>query len=500
MHICRTTPGGRSLFNGKDGELLPGFGIRFVYYRDGIGNVAQAEKRSSEQNLHTGSNRSLRVRRLPIYENEHPGETQGRSGHAFTGNRAPRGASPKGRKTNTPNAGFESLSDPSVLVIGGGPAGLRAAEIVTRRGVQTKLYEQKASPGRKFLVAGRGGLNVTHSEPFEDFVTRYDSPERWRKLLKNFSPSDLRTWFTELGIETFVGTSGRVFPRNIRTPNVLEKWLDRLDGMGCDIQVGRRFHQILGSGPYEVVFQRGSDFELVSADGVIFCLGGASWPQTGSDALWIPEFERLRIKVRQFIPANVGWETPWSKEFLKVAEGKPLKNLEVRSGGHTVRGELVITEYGLEGGALYQLTRELRSSPQIVIDFKPEISEPELRARWKEPNDLHAGAMRSWKLSTAAIAVIEETSAPKTVDALIAATKKCVINLTRPRPIEEAISSAGGIPWEEFNDDLMLKAWPGMFCAGEMIDWEAPTGGYLLQGCFVTGTIAGLGAVKWAKR
>jgi uncharacterized flavoprotein (TIGR03862 family) len=377
---------------------------------------------------------------------------------------------------------------------------MRAAEIVCRRGLKTKLFEQKGSPGRKFLVAGRGGLNVTHSEPFEDFVTRYDSPDRWRQMLKRFTPDDLRVWFTELGIETFIGTSGRVFPRNIRTPNVLEKWLDRLDGMGCDIQVGRRFHQILGSGPYEVVFQRGADFELVSTDAVIFSLGGASWPQTGSDALWIPEFERLGVRVRKFVASNVGWEANWSKGFLEIAEGKPLKNLEVECGGRKVKGELVITEYGLEGGALYQLTRELRDTPKITIDFKPDIPEKELKDRWKNSDDLRVGAIRSWKLSAAAMSVIEEICAPKNLAELIKATKKCEITLTRPRPIEEAISSAGGIPWDQFTDDLMLRLRPGIFCAGEMIDWEAPTGGYLLQGCFVTGTIAGLGAVKWVGR
>jgi uncharacterized flavoprotein (TIGR03862 family) len=389
------------------------------------------------------------------------------------------------------------LNDARVVVIGGGPAGLRAAEIIAYRGVKTRLFDQKGSPGRKFLVAGRGGLNITHSEPLSDFAKRYDSPKIWASILKRFTPDDLRLWFTELGIETFIGTSGRVFPRNIRTPTVLEKWLDRLDGLGCDIQVGKRFHQILGSGPFEVVFQRGAKFELVTADAVVFALGGASWPQTGSDALWIPEFRRRGVKVRDFIPANVGWEKEWSEALLKLAEGKPLKNLSVSCAGHRVKGELVITKYGLEGGALYQVGRELRTAHRIEIDFKPESTEADLLAKWKTGLDLSAGAIKCWKLSPAAVAVIMEVCAPTTVNKLIKAVKKCPIAFVRPRPIEEAISSAGGVPWEELDEDLMLRALPGIFCAGEMIDWEAPTGGYLLQGSFATGTIAGQGVAKW---
>ncbi len=355
------------------------------------------------------------------------------------------------------------MNGPSVAVVGGGPAGLRAAEIIARHGIHTTIFEQKASPGRKFLVAGRGGLNITHSESLDKFASRYDLPERWAVLLERFSPRDLREWFGQLGVETFLGTSGRVFPRNIRTPMVLELWLERLDALGCDLQIGRRFHQMLGSGPYDLVFQRGTQYQLFTADSVLFALGGASWPQTGSDALWVEEFHRLGIHVTEFVASNVGWECQWSEQFLQSAEGKPLKNLEVSCCGKIVAGELMVTEYGLEGGAIYQLTRELRHSPQITIDFKPELS----------------------------------VANPKTLNDWMSATKASHVQLERPRSIEEAISSAGGVPWEELDEDLMLRRLPGVFCAGEMIDWEAPTGGYLLQGCFVTATIAGEGIVKW---
>ena len=385
----------------------------------------------------------------------------------------------------------------SAVVIGAGPAGLRAAEVIAQRGIRTTIFEQKASPGRKFLVAGRGGLNITHSEPLEDFATRYDLPARWHGLLRRFSPDDLRGWFKELGVETFVGTSGRVFPRNIRTPMILELWLERLDGLGVDFQVGRRFHQMLGTGPYDLVFQRGRKYHLVTADAVVFALGVASWPQTGSDALWVEEFRRLGVPVNEFVPANVGWERPWSEAFLEVADGKPLKNLEVTCSGRSVKGELLVTEYGLEGGALYQLTRELRKSPQIEIDFKPGLSHSQLGERWRADVDPKEGAPKLWRMSAAAVALIQEIAHPKTLTQWIAAVKRCRIVFERPRPIAEAISSAGGVPWDQLTDDLMLRSVPGVFCAGEMIDWEAPTGGYLMQGCFVTGTIAGEGAAKW---
>jgi uncharacterized flavoprotein (TIGR03862 family) len=389
------------------------------------------------------------------------------------------------------------LNRAAAVIVGAGPAGLRAAEVIAQRGIHTSIFDQKASPGRKFLVAGRGGLNITHSEPLEEFAERYDRPDRWSILLKRFSPADLRRWFKTLGVETFVGTSGRVFPRNIRTPMILELWLERLDALGVDFQVGRRFHQMLGNGPYDLVFQRGKKYQLVTADAVVFALGGASWPQTGSDALWVEEFRRLGVPVNEFVAANVGWERSWSEVFLAVADGKPLKNLMVTCADKVVKGELMITKYGLEGGALYQLTRELRDSPEIEIDFKPGSSSAELKERLRDGISIKEQVIRTWRLSPATAALIEEIAHPETLSDWILATKRCRIVLERPRPISEAISSAGGVSWDQLTDDLMLRSLPGVYCAGEMIDWEAPTGGYLMQGCFVTGTIAGEGAANW---
>jgi uncharacterized flavoprotein (TIGR03862 family) len=389
------------------------------------------------------------------------------------------------------------LNRAAAVIVGAGPAGLRAAEVLAQQGIHTTIFDQKASPGRKFLVAGRGGLNITHSEPVEEFAERYDRPERWNALLKQFSPTDLRQWFAKLGVETFVGTSGRVFPRNMRTPMVLELWLERLDTLGVDFQVGRRFHQMLGSGPYDLVFQRGKKFQLVTADAVVFALGGASWPQTGSDALWMEEFRRLGVTVKEFVAANVGWEHPWSESFLGIADGKPLKNLQVTCADKAVKGELMITKYGLEGGALYQLTRDLRACPVIEIDFKPGVTAAELKERLRAGTSIKEQVVRTWRLSAASAALIEEIAHPESLNDWVAAVKRCRIVLVRPRPISEAISSAGGVSWDQLTDDLMLHAVPGVYCAGEMIDWEAPTGGYLMQGCFVTGTIAGEGAAKW---
>jgi uncharacterized flavoprotein (TIGR03862 family) len=392
------------------------------------------------------------------------------------------------------------VNQDGALVIGAGPAGLRAAEILATAGIRTRIFEQKPSLGRKFLIAGRGGLNITHSEAHDLFVTRYDSPKRWRRLLEVFPPQQLRNWFEELGVPTFVGTSGRIFPKSQRAPEILERWLERLYQLGCEIRTGYKFHHLLGERPFDVVFQKGSEFALETAGVVIFALGGASWPQTGSDGLWTEQFTSMGISLVPFTPSNVGWECFWSPEFLAVAEGKPLKNVAATCAGRTVRGELLISRYGLEGGVIYQLTRELREDHEIELDLKPDLAEGELRRRWREGESLKESAAKSWRLSTAAIALLEEQGHFSDFEALLAGVKKCKIKLVSPRPVEEAISSAGGVAWDNLDEHLMLKKYPGMFCAGEMIDWDAPTGGYLMQGCFVTGTIAGEGAVKWIAR
>jgi uncharacterized flavoprotein (TIGR03862 family) len=386
------------------------------------------------------------------------------------------------------------------VVIGAGPAGLWAAEALAHSGVVTHIFDHKSSLGRKFLVAGRGGLNITHSEPLESFAARYDDPDRWEGMLQRFPPQALRNWFEELGVATFVGTSGRIFPRSKRAPEILERWLERLYRLGCDIHLGYRFHELAGDGPLDVIFKKGEEPLTVTADAVIFALGGASWPQTGSDATWVEKFGRMGIRVNTFIASNVGWEYTWSPEFLRLAEGKPLKNLSVRCSGRIVRGELLITQYGLEGGALYQLGRQIRENPEIEIDFKPDLSDQDLRDKWRDGESLSDSAVKSWRLSPTAIGLIEEVMKPTDFKSLLVAVRGCALRLSRPRPITEAISSAGGVDWAELDGQLMLNRYPGVFCAGEMIDWDAPTGGYLMQGCYVTGKISGEAAAKWIAR
>jgi uncharacterized flavoprotein (TIGR03862 family) len=391
------------------------------------------------------------------------------------------------------------------LVIGGGPAGLRAAELLSASGAKVILADQMPSAGRKFLIAGRGGLNLTHSEPLEDFVRRYGEPqERWRDLLAEFSPDDLRAWAKDLGIETFIGTSRRVFPVGKQAAPLLRRWIDRLRKQGV---VFRFRHFLTAFRPaknegWEVEFKRPADGVSVHARAIIFALGGASWPQTGSDGAWTRFFEEARIPLIPLAAANVGYEATWPKDFLAQAEGLPLKNIVVRSGGEEAPGELLITKYGLEGGALYQLGRVLRmqKKPQIEIDLKPSFSPEQLAKKlrstpWQE--DSLDRATVAWKLGPVARALLEISVVVDNDEELVRLAKALPVALERPRPIAEAISTAGGVAWEALDADLMLRGYPGLFCAGEMIAWDAPTGGYLLQGCFATGTRAGQAATKF---
>ena len=412
----------------------------------------------------------------------------------------------------------------SVLVIGGGPAGLRAAEVANAAGARVIVCDAQRSVGRKFLVAGRGGLNLTHGEPVEIFPARYiDEPGRWRDLLREFGPADLRAWAAELGFETYVGTSGRVFPLGQKAAGLLRAWLKRLRVSGVEFRIGSRFvglgrepdgwraeFQFQGAAvskpptekakpvwkapiPVKII---GETFSL-TADAIVLALGGASWPETGSDGTWPAILAGHGVEVAPWVPANCGWEVDWPSELLARAEGLPLKNLTVRAGHESVSGELLITRHGLEGGAIYRLGRTLRSMklPCLVIDLKPQLSVETMRERVATLHEARAW-FRAWKLSAAAIALLE-TICPNDCndrEQLIARVKNFTLSLRGPRPIVEAISSAGGVRWSELNEDLMLRKLPGVFVAGEMIDWEAPTGGYLLQGCFATGTRAGRGA------
>jgi uncharacterized flavoprotein (TIGR03862 family) len=391
-----------------------------------------------------------------------------------------------------------------VVVVGGGPAGLRAAELTSAAGLRTLQADHKPSVGRKFLVAGRGGLNLTHSEPVEHFPDRYgDASERWEKLLADFSPDDLRAWAEGLGIETFVGTSGRVFPLTKQAAPLLRRWIERLRKQGVSF---RPRHALTGfrrakNGEWTVDFMTPNGLAKIPSRAVIFALGGASWPQTGSDGGWVNLLSQAGIAITPLTPANCGYEVEWSPEFLVRAEGLPLKNIVVRAGGESVAGELLITTYGVEGGALYQLGRALRgmAAPAIEIDFKPAFTTEQLAAKIRHAPEaqLLDQATRAWRLGEVAVGLLR-MRAPFTSAAELAALAKAYpLTLRGPRPLAEAISTAGGVKWEEMDDRLMLKSHAGIFCAGEMIDWDAPTGGYLIQGCFCTATRAARGVVDF---
>ncbi len=387
----------------------------------------------------------------------------------------------------------------TVAVIGAGPAGLRAAEVAAAGGARVVLCDAQPSAGRKFLVAGRGGLNLTHSEPVENFPARYRAEEeRWRDLLAGFGPDALRAWAEELAVETYVGTSKRVFPRGQKAAVLLRAWLQRLRSAGVEFRTGQRLMGLTKEGDsWRLDFAAG---ESLLARAVVLALGGASWPETGSDGGWPGLLAAHGVEIAPFVAANCGWNVDWPAAVLERAEGLPLKNLNVSAAGEVVSGELLITRYGLEGGAIYRLGPVLRAmtAPELRIDFKPQVTAEVLRERalqHRTPNEW----FRAWKLSPGAVALLESFFPDDCADRekAIARLKDFPLPLGGPRPIAEAISTAGGVMWQELDQQLMLRKMPGVFLAGEMIDWEAPTGGYLLQGCFSTGTRAGQAAAKY---
>ena len=389
-----------------------------------------------------------------------------------------------------------------IAIIGGGPSGLHAAEVAAQAGAEVILFDAKASVGRKFLVAGKGGMNLTHSESLDVFATRYSTStgvdERWSRILAGFTPFDLREWATGLGAETFEAGSGRVYLKNLKAAKLLRAWVSRLRSLGVHFAMRHSLVSMKAGTTIRMEFSNGSNAE---ADALILAIGGASWPQTGSDGQWTHVLENLGISIQPLMPANCGWEHEWSRDFLVLAEGKPLKNVTVQAGDKQVQGELLITGYGMEGGPLYALGKTLRdmSAPAIAIDLKPAHSHEQLVSKMESVRrNFSTEARQRWKLSDAAYALLARKEWTN-VQSVAREAKNCVIPLKGPRPIEEAISSAGGVCWSEIDSNLMLKKLPGLFVAGEMIDWEAPTGGYLLQGCFATGSLAARSAVAWIK-
>lgn len=396
----------------------------------------------------------------------------------------------------------------NIAIIGGGPAGLRAAEVASAGGARVTVFDAKPSVGRKFLVAGRGGLNLTKSEPVERFSAQYRSPmlgwDFWSELITEFDPEALRAWARGLGIETFSASTGRVYPREMKAAPLLRRWVQRLRDGGVLFALRHRWIGLETGAPWRVHFDHDSHEVIREADAVIFAMGGGSWPDTGSDGQWISCWQKLGLEIAPFQSANCGWNVTWPDEVLKAAEGLPLKNIMVKASDCEVAGELLVTKYGLEGGAIYQLGPVLRSmpNPSITIDFKPSATVGALtRKLGPARQNTLTEAVSRWKLSEGAAVIIRslfsDEGSPESLARLV---KSCPVKLTSTRPLAEAISSAGGVVGSELHDNLMLRRYPGIFLAGEMIDWEAPTGGYLMQACFAMGARAARGALDWGRR
>ena len=395
---------------------------------------------------------------------------------------------------------------PHVTIIGAGPAGLFAAEYLACRGHQVTIFDQMPSPGRKFLLAGRGGLNLTHSEPLPRLLSRYREAESWlRQAITDFPPDALRAWCEELGQPTFTGTSGRVFPKVFKAAPLLRAWLRRLDHLGVHFTPRHRW---LGWGPDGALRFAMPEGEIsITTDAALLALGGASWPRMGADGGWVPILRGKGITIADLRPANVGVTIAWSPVLLARFEGAPLKRIALTAGGITQRGEAVITRAGLEGGAVYALSAPLRAaldaqgSATLHLDLRPDIDAATLATRVdraRQSRSLSNFLREQASLAPAAIGLVQEAlHGGRASSPLSQIIKDMPLTVTSLQPIARAISSAGGIPRAALNEDFMLTALPGVFAAGEMLDWEAPTGGYLLQACFSTAQRAAKGIHAW---
>lgn len=389
----------------------------------------------------------------------------------------------------------------TITIIGGGPAGLAAAEVIVRGGFNVDLYDAMPSLGRKFLMAGKSGLNLTHSEPLDQLKDRFgDSRDTLADMIDAFSPDDLRTWATDLGIETFVGSSGRVFPNEMKAAPLLRSWLRGLREHGLRVHVRHRW---VGWSDDKLVFSTPDGDRLVPSDITVLALGGASWPQLGSDAAWVNGLAARGVAISPFKPSNGGFEVNWSDHLRSRHQGRPLKGVSIAIDEQSACGDCMITAHGLEGGPVYTLSAAIRDAidanghATIQMDLRPGLSPDDLTARLAKPRGKMSIANHLRKAAgidgAKAALLFEDASLRQSPDpaSLARAIKSLPIKLEKSRPISEAISSAGGIKWSDITQDLELRAIPGVFVAGEMIDWDAPTGGYLLTGCFATGHRAG---------
>jgi uncharacterized flavoprotein (TIGR03862 family) len=390
-----------------------------------------------------------------------------------------------------------------------------AAEVLAGGGACVTVYDRMPSAGRKFLLAGRGGLNLTHSEALETLLDRYGAAKpHLRAAIEAFSPADLRAWSARLGQETFVGSSGRVFPNALKTSPLLRAWLRRLADAGVVFKPRQIWTGWDGEGALTFVGPEGHS--MVQADAVVLALGGASWPRLGSDGGWVAVMRGIGIAVTPLAPANCGFVTGWSDVFRDRFEGAPLKRIALSFEHHRARGEAIITRSGLEGGAIYALSAPLREAIAVRgeailhIDLRPDLAADALARRLDAPRGKQSFATylrKTLALAPAAVGLLHEATigagpAPSALapSALAALIKAVSVRATGTAPLASAISTAGGIAFDEIDERFMLRRRPGVFVAGEMLDWEAPTGGYLLQACFATAAAAARGALAWLGR
>jgi uncharacterized flavoprotein (TIGR03862 family) len=405
-----------------------------------------------------------------------------------------------------------SVSKNNVAIIGAGPAGLMAAEVAALGGAGVTIYDAMPSAGRKFLMAGRGGLNLTHSEALPEFLKRYEVAEpRLQPAIAAFPPDALRAWSDALGQPTFVGSSGRVFPESFKASPLLRAWLRRLDAMGVKFALRHRWSGWNDDG--RLLFQTPDGQRAVDAAATVLALGGASWPRLGSDGAWVETLAVRGVLVTPLQPSNCAFSVQWSPVFLDRHVGHPLKGVALRFGDSSVRGEIMLTQTGIEGGPIYALSPLLRDeisahgSAVLFVALRPDMSTKDLTARLNAPrgkNPVATHLRKKLNLAPPAIGLIQEAALalgdPLTVmpmDELAINVNSVPVLLTGVAPIARAISTAGGIAFDELDADFMIRRLPGVFAAGEMLDWEAPTGGYLLQAAFATGVAAGRGVLKW---